>query len=39
MASWCLLTRQTPELYLQLSLLERNAFTDEARQLKEKGWI
>ena len=39
MASWCLLARQTPDVYLQLTLLERRTFVEEAKSLKERGWL
>ena len=39
MAAWCLLTRQAPDVYLQLTLLEREAFVVEAKGLRERGWI
>lgn len=39
MASWCLLARQPPEVYMQLTLLEREAFVEEAQGLRERGWI
>lgn len=39
MASWCLLARQPPEVYMHLTKLEREAFVEEAKGLKERGWI
>lgn len=39
MAAWCLLARQTPDVYMRLTALERDAFVEEARGLKERGWI
>lgn len=39
MASWCLIARQAPDVYMQLTAIERQAFVDEAKGLREKGWI
>lgn len=39
MASWCLISRQSPEVWKQLTVLEREAFVEEAKGLKERGWI
>lgn len=33
MARWCLITGQTPDTYLRVTALERNAFITEAERL------
>lgn len=38
MATWCVLTRQSPETYRSLNRLEREVFVIEAMKLREKGW-
>lgn len=39
LAWWCLMTRQAPEVYMQLTALERDVFVEEAQGLRERGWI
>lgn len=34
MATWCLLTKQSPDTYRSCSLLERRAFLRQAKRLK-----
>lgn len=34
MASWCLITKQTPDAYLSCTHVEREAFLRQAKRLK-----
>ena len=38
MGAWCFVTRQTPQTYLELSRMERDAFVRMATKMREKGW-